>query len=93
MTFEQSMKRLEEIIAKMEKNELSLEETMKLYQKYNVNPMGGCLPLLIQMPILLAVYGVIQNPITYILKQRKKSQAQRQEEELIFETYERAVGL
>lgn len=45
------------------------EETMKLYQKYNVNPMGGCLPLLIQMPILIAVYGVIQNPITYILKQ------------------------
>lgn len=33
MTFEQSMKRLEEIIAKMEKNELSLEETMKLYEE------------------------------------------------------------
>ena len=45
------------------------EETMKLYQKYNVNPMGGCLPLLIQMPILFAIYGVIQNPITYVLKQ------------------------
>lgn len=45
------------------------EETMKLYQKYNINPMGGCLPLLIQMPILLAIYGVIQNPITYVLKQ------------------------
>lgn len=44
------------------------EETMKLYQKYNVNPMGGCLPLLIQMPILIAIYGVIQNPITYVLK-------------------------
>jgi len=44
------------------------EETMKLYQKYNVNPMGGCLPLLIQMPILFAIYGVIQNPITYVLK-------------------------
>ena len=42
---------------------------MKLYQKYNVNPMGGCLPLLIQMPILFAIYGVIQNPITYVLKQ------------------------
>ena len=45
------------------------EETMKLYKEHNVNPMGGCLPLLIQMPILIAVYGVIQNPITYILKQ------------------------
>lgn len=45
------------------------EETMKLYQKYNVNPMGGCLPLFIQMPILLIIYGVIMNPITYVLKQ------------------------
>lgn len=45
------------------------EETMKLYKEYNVNPMGGCLPLLIQMPVLIAVYSVIQNPITYILKQ------------------------
>ena len=44
------------------------EETMKLYKEHNVNPMSGCLPLLIQMPILVAVYGVIQNPITYILK-------------------------
>lgn len=44
------------------------EETMKLYQQYNVNPMGGCLPLLIQMPILIAVYRIIQQPITYLLK-------------------------
>lgn len=44
------------------------QETMKLYEKYQVNPMGGCLPLLIQMPILFAIYGVIQNPITYVLK-------------------------
>jgi len=51
-----------------DKNKLN-EETMKLYKEHNVNPMGGCLPLLIQMPILIAVYGVIQNPITYIIKQ------------------------
>lgn len=44
------------------------EETMKLYKEYKVNPMGGCLPLLIQMPVLIAVYSVIQNPIAYILK-------------------------
>ncbi len=50
-----------------DKDKLS-QETMKLYQEYNVNPMGGCLPLLIQMPILIAVYGVIQKPITYLLK-------------------------
>lgn len=43
------------------------EETMKLYQQYKFNPMSSCLPLFIQMPILIAIYGVIQNPITYIL--------------------------
>ncbi|MBO5409144.1 MAG: YidC/Oxa1 family membrane protein insertase [Clostridia bacterium] len=43
------------------------EETMKLYQQYKINPMSSCLPLFIQMPILIAIYGVIQNPITYIL--------------------------
>lgn len=44
------------------------EETMKLYQQNNVNPMGGCLPLIIQMPILIAVYRIIQQPVTYLLK-------------------------
>lgn len=42
------------------------EEIMKLYQEENFNPMSGCLPLLIQMPILFALYGVITKPITYI---------------------------
>lgn len=42
------------------------EEIMKLYQEENVNPMSGCLPMLIQLPILFALYGVIINPISYI---------------------------
>jgi len=37
------------------------EEVMKLYQRYNVNPLGGCLPLLIQMPILIAFYQSLFN--------------------------------
>lgn len=44
------------------------EETMKLYQKYDINPMGGCLPLLVQFPILLGLYRVIQHPINWILR-------------------------
>jgi YidC/Oxa1 family membrane protein insertase len=32
------------------------EEQMKLYKEHGVSPMGGCLPLLIQMPILFALY-------------------------------------
>lgn len=41
-------------------------EVMELYQKENFNPMGGCLPLLIQMPILFALYNVVVNPLKYI---------------------------
>ncbi|MBP3580179.1 MAG: YidC/Oxa1 family membrane protein insertase [Clostridia bacterium] len=43
------------------------EEIMQLYQEENINPMGGCLPLLIQMPILFSLYDVIRNPLTYVL--------------------------
>lgn len=43
------------------------EETMKLYKEYGVSPMSGCLPLLIQLPILFGLYGVIYQPITYML--------------------------
>lgn len=37
------------------------EEVMKLYKENGVNPMGGCLPLLIQMPILFALFAVFRN--------------------------------
>ncbi len=43
------------------------QETMKLYQKYNINPMGGCLPMLIQLPIIFALYWVVKKPITYMV--------------------------
>lgn len=42
------------------------EEIMQLYRDENYNPMGGCLPLLIQFPILLLLYKVITKPLTYI---------------------------
>ena len=39
------------------------EETMKLFQQHQVNPLAGCLPLLIQMPIFIALYNAIYgNP-------------------------------
>jgi YidC/Oxa1 family membrane protein insertase len=43
------------------------EEMMKLYQKEGYNPMSGCLPLLIQMPILFGLIDVIYRPIKHIL--------------------------
>ena len=38
--------------------EKQARETMGLYQKEKINPFGGCLPLLIQLPILIALYQV-----------------------------------
>ena len=38
------------------------EETMKLYRDAGVNPLGGCLPLLLQFPILIAMYSVLRAP-------------------------------
>jgi YidC/Oxa1 family membrane protein insertase len=35
------------------------EETLKFYQENKVNPFGGCLPLILQMPVLFALYGVL----------------------------------
>ena len=37
------------------------QETMALYQQYRVNPMAGCLPMLIQIPIFLGLYHAIMN--------------------------------
>lgn len=42
------------------------EEMQKLYKEEGYNPLGGCLPLLIQLPIMWGLYNVITNPLTYI---------------------------
>ena len=39
------------------------KETMKLYQTYGVNPAGGCLPMLLQMPIFVALWGLFRSAI------------------------------
>lgn len=39
------------------------EEMMLLYRKYGYNPMGGCLPMLIQLPIFVALYQALSNAI------------------------------
>jgi YidC/Oxa1 family membrane protein insertase len=37
------------------------EEMMKLYQERNVNPLGGCLPILVQMPIFIGIFYLIRE--------------------------------
>lgn len=39
-------------------------ETMELWKKHRVNPVGGCLPLLIQLPILIALFYVVKIGFT-----------------------------
>lgn len=41
-------------------------ELTRLYQENKVNPAGGCLPLLIQIPILFSLYYVISQPLKYM---------------------------
>jgi len=42
------------------------QEMMKLYKENKVSPLGGCLPLLIQLPILFALFGVLHNTAKYV---------------------------
>jgi len=39
------------------------QATMELYKKYKVNPLGGCLPILVQMPVFIALYNVLNTSI------------------------------
>ncbi|RMF92029.1 MAG: membrane protein insertase YidC [Candidatus Schekmanbacteria bacterium] len=39
------------------------EETMALYKEYGVNPMGGCLPMIFQIPVFIAFYNVLLNSV------------------------------
>ncbi|MDI6800617.1 MAG: membrane protein insertase YidC [Thermodesulfovibrionales bacterium] len=64
---QKSMKRLQEIQPKMAeikekyKNDPQRmqRETMELYKKHKVNPVGGCLPMLLQIPVFFALYKVL----------------------------------
>src|SRR5205085_12197174 len=42
------------------------EETMKFYQENKINPLAGCLPLLVQFPILISLVSVLRNAYKYV---------------------------
>jgi YidC/Oxa1 family membrane protein insertase len=66
-----SMKKMQELHPQMEKlkkeckdNPQKLnKEMMELYKKYKINPLSGCLPLLLQMPIFIALYQALIKSI------------------------------
>ena len=44
-------------------------EIQELYQRENFSPYSGCLPLLLQMPIIMALYYIVIDPLHYVLGQ------------------------
>lgn len=62
------MQKLQPMIAELKEKykdnqQKQQQETMKLYQTYGINPMGGCLPMLLQMPILVALWSLFNVAI------------------------------
>ncbi len=43
-------------------------EMQALYKKYKINPFAGCLPLLIQFPLIMGLFNVLRTPAQYITK-------------------------
>ncbi|MCI5968446.1 membrane protein insertase YidC [Helicobacter sp.] len=66
-----SMQKLKEIAPKMKELQQKYKgdpqklqmHMMELYKKHGANPMGGCLPLLLQIPVFFAIYRVLFNAI------------------------------
>jgi YidC/Oxa1 family membrane protein insertase len=62
------MKKLQPLIKeirekyKNDKKKLN-EETMALYRTYKINPLGGCLPMLVQLPVFFALYRMLYEAI------------------------------
>ena len=56
-----------EIQAKYARDRVKMNEEMNaLYQKAGVSPMSGCLPLLIQLPIIWGLFALLRTPLTYM---------------------------
>lgn len=68
-----SMKKMQSLqpeIAKIRENNKNnpqkmQKETMELYKENNVNPLGGCLPILIQMPFFIGIYQVLWRSVSF----------------------------
>ena len=64
----EQMKRLQPMMKQLQEKykndkEALSREMMQLYKTYGVNPMGGCLPILIQLPVFVALYQALLNCI------------------------------
>lgn len=69
LSSQQKMQEMQPLLDKLRKKykddqQKLAQETMKLWKEHKVNPMGNCLPLLIQFPILLAMFYVVSGGIS-----------------------------
>ena len=61
--------KVKEIQEKYKNDQMKLsQEMMDLYKKENMSPLSGCLPSIIQIILLLAMFGLVRNPLTYMKK-------------------------
>ena len=59
---------MQELQKRYAKNQAKLQEEMqKLYEEEGVNPMSGCLWSFLPLPILMALYSIIRQPITHFM--------------------------
>lgn len=71
-TMQRNQKKMKEVQSKLDeikkkhKNDKSkqAEETMRLYREAGINPASGCLPLIVQLPVLIALYRVFFSGLT-----------------------------
>lgn len=50
---------------KNDKETLNIK-TMELYKEHKINPLAGCLPLLIQLPIIIGLFTALREPLIYV---------------------------
>lgn len=78
-----SMKKMQEIQPKIQEIQKKYKDepqtvsakTLELYKEHKVNPLGGCLPILIQLPVILAYFRVMQSPIKYVFENEQVYEA------------------
>ena len=72
--------KMKEIQFKYKNNpELMNKEIMELYKRENISPFSGCLSAILQIVIILSVFTLVSNPISYMLKQKDKVESYRSE--------------
>jgi len=61
--------KVKEIQEKYKNDQMKMnQEMMDLYKKENMNPFSGCLGSILQIFILLAIFGLVRSPLTYMKK-------------------------